>query len=86
VYLFSSRSKFHHIKKSVKSTIFPCRNIHNYSWTSPDGKTHNQTNHILIDKGRYSNIVDIRSFRRADCDSDHYMVAAKVRQRLSVRK
>jgi len=25
----------------VKSTMFPNRNIHKYTWTSPDGKTHN---------------------------------------------
>jgi len=35
----------------VKSMMFPYRNIHKYTWTSLDGKTHNQTDHMLIDRG-----------------------------------
>ena len=34
----------------VKSTMFPHRNIHKYTWTSPDGKTHKQIDHVLIDR------------------------------------
>ena len=34
----------------VKSMMFPNRNIHKYTWTSQDGKTHNQIDHILIDR------------------------------------
>ena len=57
-----------------------------YTWTCPDGKTHNQIDHTLIDRRWHSSILDVRSFRRADCDTDHYLVVAKVRERLAVSK
>jgi hypothetical protein len=50
---------------TVKSTMFPHRNIHKFGWISPDGKTHNQIEHILVDRRRQSSIVDIRSSRGA---------------------
>ena len=41
---------------------------------------------ILIDRRRQSSILDVRSFREADCDTDHYLVVVKVRERLAVSK
>jgi endonuclease/exonuclease/phosphatase family metal-dependent hydrolase len=70
----------------VKSTMFPHCNIHKYTWTSPDGNTHNQIDHILIDRQRHSSVLHVRSFRTADCDMDHCLVVAKIKERLAVNK
>jgi len=68
----------------VKSTVFPHRNIHKYTWTSHDIKTLNHIDNVLIDRRCHSSILDVRSFRGADCDTDHYLVIAKFRKRLAV--
>jgi len=41
---------------------------------------------MLICRRCHSNILDIQSFRRADCDVDNCLVVAEVRERLSVTK
>jgi len=70
----------------VKSMMFPHQNVHKYTWTSPDGKTHNQIDHVLIGRRWHSSVLDVGSFRGADCDTDHYLVIANVRERLAVGK
>jgi hypothetical protein len=75
----------------VKSTTFPHRDIHKHTWTSPDGVRHNQIDHVLIDKRQHSNMLDVRSFRVADCDTDHYLVVAisvskRVRQNFDLER
>jgi len=68
----------------VSSTRFQHDNIHKATWQSPDQSTFNQIDHIVIDGRHASSILDVRSFRGPNIDSDHYLVAAKVRTRIRV--
>jgi hypothetical protein len=66
--------------------MFPHRNIHTYTWTSPDWNTHIQIDHFLIYRRRHSSVLDVQSFRAADCDRDNYLVVVKIRERIAVNK
>jgi hypothetical protein len=39
-----------------------------------------------MDRRWHSSILDVQSFRAADCDTDHQLVKAKVRGRLAISK
>jgi hypothetical protein len=47
---------------------------------------HHQVDHILINTRWHSSILDVHSLKGADCDTDHYLVIAKVWERLAVSK
>jgi hypothetical protein len=66
--------------------MFPHRNTQKFAWASPNGKTQNRVKYNLIDSHRYSSLLEDRSFRAADCDTNHYLVVAKCRDRLAVNK
>jgi hypothetical protein len=69
----------------VRSSTFPHCSIYKYTWTSPDGQTHNQIDCVLIDRRWHSSIL-VRSFRGADCDTDHYLIVEKISGILVVSK
>jgi hypothetical protein len=52
---------------TVKSAMFPHCNINKYTWKSPDENTPNYIDHILVDRRWNSCVIDVRSFRAADC-------------------
>jgi len=66
--------------------MFPHPSIHKCTWTTADGKTHNQIYPILMDRRWYSGILGVRYFRGADFGTDHYVMVAKVREILAVSK
>jgi exonuclease III len=62
---------------TIKPTMLPHHNIHNFTLTSSDGKIQNQIDHILIFRNRHSSVL-VQSFRAADCDTDNYLVVASL--------
>ncbi|XP_055388217.1 uncharacterized protein LOC129616611 [Condylostylus longicornis] len=67
----------------IVSTHFPHKNIHKGTWKVPGSSTVNQIDHVLVSKRWMSSILDVRACRAANCDSDHYMIRIKIRQRIS---
>ena len=70
----------------IASTIFRHKDIHKGTWKSPDGRTTNQIDHSLVDKRHIRSVQDCRVFRGADCDSDHFLVALRVRMRINIEQ
>ncbi|XP_065582594.1 uncharacterized protein LOC136041763 [Artemia franciscana] len=66
----------------IRGTIFAHKTIHKYSWSSPDGRTHNQIDHLLINRKWKSSLQDVRAFRAADVASDHALMIARISLKL----
>ena len=66
----------------ITGTIFKHKNIHKATWTSPNGITKNQIDHILVNKSMRTSVLDTRAHRGADANSDHFLVRSKIRLKL----
>jgi hypothetical protein len=67
----------------VASTLFNHKDLHRMTWRTPDGQTFNQIDHLVIDARHVSNVMDVRAFRGANRNSDHYFLISKIRSRIS---
>ena len=64
------------------STNFQHKKINTGTWTAPDHQTKNQIDHVVVSKEKMKLIQDVRSKRGYNCDSDHFLVQIKIKQKL----
>ena len=59
--------------------IFQHIDIHKLTWKSPDGKTVNQIDHVVINNKWRKSLKDMHTCRGADAGSDHYLVMSRLK-------
>ena len=68
----------------IGGSLFPHRLIHKYTWTSSAGtRPRAQLDHVLLNGWWRRSLLDCRTYRGADIGSDHEIVVAKLRLKLS---
>lgn len=61
----------------IGGTMFTHKRCHKVTWTSPDGNTESQIDHICVSHKNSKMLRDTRNQRGADIGSDHYLLLAK---------
>ena len=67
-------------------TLFQRNDIHKITWTSPDGNTKSQMDHILINGKWRSSLQDVKACRGADIARDHNLLVGHVTLKLRKAK
>jgi len=63
---------------SCDGNMVPNKDIHKFTWQSPDKKVFNQVDHILVDRRHCMNVGDVRNMRGTEKESDHFLVTTKI--------
>ncbi|KDR23416.1 hypothetical protein L798_05387, partial [Zootermopsis nevadensis] len=66
----------------VMSTYFPRKDIHKGTWKIPGTNNFNQIDHILVSRRWATDVENVRTFRGANSDSDHYLVGFRMKQKI----
>jgi hypothetical protein len=67
----------------IKSTRFNHKRIHKGTWKIPGSERTNQKDHVLVSRRHGSSILDVKTERGPKCDSEHYLVKVKIKDRLA---
>ena len=68
---------------AITSTMFPNKDVHKYTWASPDGQHRNQIDHVAVRSRFKRSVQDTRTHRGTDVGSDHNLIITEVKLKLS---
>jgi hypothetical protein len=72
---------------SISNTMFKqSKSSRQWTWESPDQKTHNKIDYIMINNRWKNCVTNARSFPSADIGSDHQLVIANIRLKFKIKK
>ena len=66
----------------IGGTLFKHKDIHKITWYSPNNRDKNQIDHVIINGKWRRSLLDTRSYRGADVNSDHCLVVARLKLKL----
>ncbi len=70
----------------VCNTRFQQKDSRKWTWISPDGKSRNMIDMVLIDRRWKTSVRNCRTYQGADISSDHSLVLCKIQVRLKRRQ
>lgn len=63
--------------------MFPHKDVHKYTWTSPDSRHENQIEHVAVRSWFKRSVRNTRAHRGANVGSDHNLVITKAKLKLN---
>ena len=66
----------------IGGTQFPHKSILKLTWISPNGRTSNQIDQLMIKRKKRGSMQDVKVHRGADVASDHPLVVTKIKLKL----
>jgi hypothetical protein len=67
-------------------TWFQHKELYKITWRSPYMKYFSQIDYLLIDSRHVSHLMDVRSRKYANVDSDHYLIVSRIRDGITDTK
>jgi hypothetical protein len=70
----------------IGGILHPHEKIHKGTSKSPNQLTVNQVDHVVLEARHRSSLLEVRIYREANVDSDHYLLSSKILSRIANSK